>query len=440
MSASGRRNARVDLVSDLSAPFYIGHRGGHLLYPEHSMEGYRACARDGYVVEPDVQLTSDGVLVCLHDGTVDRTTNGTGAVSGMTAAQWRALRVDPQIPGGHEALPAEWLPLLDELGGRALLTSEIKTPAARDPLLDSIAARDLHRAVIVQSFDYADVQAAADRGIAACFLSDTADPATLAADGIELLGCSTGASGAYIAAAKAAGLTVIVYTVNTVAAANTALANGADGLFSDDPEHLTGRRLKRHRDPFADKVLWAGADPDPTYARFRRADEFGMDGGGVLGVGHYWAGTRGPRLRVRWRVQYATWSGTDLTRWGGSMYVGTNPDADTEYQDNNTGAVNGYHGFLRRNGSLELYRVSNGTPTQLAVLAASAPSVPAADEGAPTDLELVIDAAGVTLRNLTAGNQVSNADTTHRPTTAQLTSRWNSNAAFISRVTVDDLA
>jgi glycerophosphoryl diester phosphodiesterase len=432
---------RVNLVDELVGPFYIGHRGGHLRYPEHSLEGYRASFRDGFLIEPDIRQTSDGRLVCLHDDTVDRTMTGTGSISATTLAAWRGMRVEPQLPGGHEALPVEWLRVLNEFGGRALLIPEVKDPAARQPLIDSLAARGLQRAVIVQSFAYDDVQAVAAAGVAACLLSDSADPGTLVADGIEFLSCSTEAPAAYIAAAKAAGLRVIVYTVDTVAQATISLANGADGLFSDDPQHVTGWRLKRHADPFAEKVLWAGADPDPALWRFARAAEIGADipAGSAQSIGHYWAGRRGPNVRVRWTVRYSPSANTDLSSWGPSMYVGTNPDADTEFTDAPGGNQNGYHGFIRRNGQLDLYRVTDGSATSIGRLAGSGPSVAATDEGVPITLELTINATGVTLKNLTARNQVTSADTTHRPANAHLTSRVNGTHGYMSSVTVDDL-
>jgi hypothetical protein len=121
------------------------------------------------------------------------------------------------------------------------------------------------------------------------------------------------------------------------------------------------------------------------------------------------------------------------------MYVGTNPDPDTEFTDAPGGNQNGYHAFIRRNGQLDLYRVSDGSATSIGSLASSGPSVAATDEGLPTTLELTIDDTGVTLKNLSAGNRVASADTAHRPTDAQLTSRVDGTHGYMSSVTVDDL-
>lgn len=54
----------------------IAHRGASAYAPEHTLEAYRlAIAQGADYVEQDLQITKDGVLVCLHDLTLERTTN-----------------------------------------------------------------------------------------------------------------------------------------------------------------------------------------------------------------------------------------------------------------------------------------------------------------------------------------------------------------------------
>jgi len=54
----------------------IAHRGASSYAPEHTLESYRlAIAQNADYVEQDLQITRDGVLVCLHDVTLERTTN-----------------------------------------------------------------------------------------------------------------------------------------------------------------------------------------------------------------------------------------------------------------------------------------------------------------------------------------------------------------------------
>lgn len=65
----------------------INHRGWYKA-PENTLSAYRESAKQGFqYVECDVQFTSDGVAVLLHDDTIDRTSNGTGVLSQMTYEQ-----------------------------------------------------------------------------------------------------------------------------------------------------------------------------------------------------------------------------------------------------------------------------------------------------------------------------------------------------------------
>jgi glycerophosphoryl diester phosphodiesterase len=70
----------------------IGHRGATGYAPENTLAAFRMGAALGADwVETDVKPTADGALVLLHDHTVDRTTDGSGPVAGLTLAQVRAL-------------------------------------------------------------------------------------------------------------------------------------------------------------------------------------------------------------------------------------------------------------------------------------------------------------------------------------------------------------
>lgn len=70
----------------------IAHRGGPRYAPENTLAAFQHAVTQGVDwLEFDVQMTQDGVLVIIHDETVDRTTNGTGAVRDLTFAQIHAL-------------------------------------------------------------------------------------------------------------------------------------------------------------------------------------------------------------------------------------------------------------------------------------------------------------------------------------------------------------
>lgn len=81
--------------------------------PENSVPAVLRCIEEGLdMVEIDVRETSDGQLVCCHDGTIDRVTTGTGKVSEMTYVE--ICRYDMTMEDGT-VVPGVKIPLLDEV-------------------------------------------------------------------------------------------------------------------------------------------------------------------------------------------------------------------------------------------------------------------------------------------------------------------------------------
>jgi glycerophosphoryl diester phosphodiesterase len=73
-------------------PVNLAHRGASVLAPENTIEAFRLAVEAGAGgLELDVHKTRDGHMVVIHDATVDRTTNGSGAVSEMTLQELRRL-------------------------------------------------------------------------------------------------------------------------------------------------------------------------------------------------------------------------------------------------------------------------------------------------------------------------------------------------------------
>ncbi|MBQ3125520.1 MAG: hypothetical protein IJC15_00500, partial [Clostridia bacterium] len=78
--------------------FVTGHRGMPSKAPENTVEGSLLAYENGAdVIENDVYLSADGVVVVMHDKTIDRTTNGTGNIESMTVAQLKQYRVNKQF-------------------------------------------------------------------------------------------------------------------------------------------------------------------------------------------------------------------------------------------------------------------------------------------------------------------------------------------------------
>ena len=76
----------------------IAHRAGRGIMPENTLTAIRNAIRLGVdYVELDIRATKDGHLVIMHDGTVDRTTNGTGAVKDLDFAAIRSARCRTEV-------------------------------------------------------------------------------------------------------------------------------------------------------------------------------------------------------------------------------------------------------------------------------------------------------------------------------------------------------
>jgi len=74
------------------APLVVAHRGSSSAVAEHTVGAYRLALSEGAdALECDVRLTVDGVPVCLHDRTLERTGGSDGVVSTMTLDELRAV-------------------------------------------------------------------------------------------------------------------------------------------------------------------------------------------------------------------------------------------------------------------------------------------------------------------------------------------------------------
>jgi glycerophosphoryl diester phosphodiesterase len=75
-------------------PVNFAHRGTSARTPENTLEAFRMAVEAGAGgLELDVHMTRDGEIVVIHDSTVDRTTDGSGAVAEMTLDNLRTLDV-----------------------------------------------------------------------------------------------------------------------------------------------------------------------------------------------------------------------------------------------------------------------------------------------------------------------------------------------------------
>lgn len=87
----------------------VAHRGSSASHAEHTLAAYELAVAEGAdALECDVRLTRDGVLVCVHDRRVDRTSDGRGVVSTLELADLAELDFASWRKSGDALLEARW--------------------------------------------------------------------------------------------------------------------------------------------------------------------------------------------------------------------------------------------------------------------------------------------------------------------------------------------
>jgi len=134
----------------------VAHRGFSSVAPENTLAAFRkAIELCADMVECDVRRSGDGRLVVIHDPTVDRTTNGRGAVADMSLAELRELDAGSWFSA---EFAGERIPTLEEVldlpRGRSKLIVEVKEEGLEDEVVSAAEARGMDDEVLVASFHY----------------------------------------------------------------------------------------------------------------------------------------------------------------------------------------------------------------------------------------------------------------------------------------------
>ncbi|MEQ9619795.1 MAG: glycerophosphodiester phosphodiesterase family protein [Deltaproteobacteria bacterium] len=140
--------------------YAISHRGAAGIAPENTMASIRAGAESGTTfIEIDVRLTADRAFVLMHDGTVDRTTGGTGYVRDLEWAYVKGLDAGGYFGSRFEG---ETVPdlgrVLEYMKGKSpTLVIEVKSPGerpgTRELLAELIREHGMEKEIAVVSFD-----------------------------------------------------------------------------------------------------------------------------------------------------------------------------------------------------------------------------------------------------------------------------------------------
>lgn len=262
MNEMDLENPRAGFTT-MRRPRVVAHRGASDVAPENTIPAIKAALAAGAdMVEVDVQRTSDGIPVVLHDTTLARTTDVAqriarhthtpihqlpfAAVRGLDAGAWRGKTfVGTTVPTLEEVLDT-----LRATGVGLLL--EIKSPKDQPGLVEAVAeVVDRFGTgvdVVVQSFHgpslrtFGRLLPRVPRGLLC--RSTPAQPALEAwVDAVNPWHASV--DSAYVRRAQLAGLHTYVWTANTRRAITRAADAGVEGIITDRPERAL--RLLRRR-------------------------------------------------------------------------------------------------------------------------------------------------------------------------------------------------
>ncbi len=143
-------------------PLVIAHQGGDGVRPSNTLASFEYAASLGVdVLEMDIHSTADNVLVVMHDATVDRTTDGTGAIHQMTLAQLKQLDAGYDWPYEGETFPFRGqgitVPTLEEIfqafpQWRMNIEIKQQEPSIVTPLCQLLAQYQMKERVLIASF------------------------------------------------------------------------------------------------------------------------------------------------------------------------------------------------------------------------------------------------------------------------------------------------
>lgn len=235
-------------------PAIVAHRGGGKLAPENTLAAIDVGARYGHtMIEFDAKLSRDGQIFLLHDDTLERTSNGWGIAGNL---DWSDLvKVDAGSWFSGE-FKGEALPLLKEVAERCrthgmMANIEIKPTTGTDAQTGkavALAAREEWQGMtppLLSSFSVAALEAAQQaapelpRGLLMDEWQSNWRELTARLECVSIHLNHRLLDEARVAAIKAAGLKILVYTVNNPQRAATLLRWGVDCICTDRIDEIS---------------------------------------------------------------------------------------------------------------------------------------------------------------------------------------------------------
>lgn len=252
------KNHPVQLYNDNEDDFIvIAHRGASAYYPENTMAAFKAAVEMGAeMIELDITLSKDGVPVVIHDATLERTTNGTGAVADYSVNELQQLDAGSWFSEKHAG---EHIPTLEEVLAFAknniALNIEIKHESVTDSVhggieeeaLNLVKKYEMEPYVLFSSFNYRAIAhlRELDVDIATALLyekqqSGERTPSALVSEyQAQAFNCSYRQfNKKWAEDTSEYQIPVFIYTVNKKRKMKKMVKRGVSGIFSDKPDLL----------------------------------------------------------------------------------------------------------------------------------------------------------------------------------------------------------
>ena len=216
-----------------------GHRGAAELEPENTrLSIQKAIDLSVDQVEIDVHLTRDQHLVVIHDATVDRTTDGQGAVADFTLVEIKRLDA-----GKGERIPT-LQEVIDLVRGKVVLQIELKGPDTAEPVVRAVERNNIESEVLLTSFVHERLREARQLNpslaLGALWSNPPADACEQAIDmGAEAIHIQhQNIDAQLVRKAHAHGLKIRAWNPDTVEEIQRAIDLGVDAVGSNRPDLL----------------------------------------------------------------------------------------------------------------------------------------------------------------------------------------------------------
>lgn len=248
--------ARVD--SRLDSHFIIHAHRGSYRFPENTMEGIMWSVHHGYIPEIDVQLTSDGVPVILHDTSTARTMTGPAAnVSAITYKDFMSREVKAKVHGGNTGRPVSMEQVLQAVGDSPV-DFEIKSldNATTDAMLELLRKYNATAIHELTSFSWEQCVRAVQGGAKYVSWTWSVDAMPHSWTDMKNAGIFCGnpeqdkLTSEMVNAAHSAGVKINPWLINDPVAYDRVTKLGVDGITSNWPDYTSGQ-LERNFTPFS---------------------------------------------------------------------------------------------------------------------------------------------------------------------------------------------